>query len=59
MKNKRILLIEDDVDIRETLLELMEIEGLSVQVATNGEEGLKLLHSGIALPHIILVDLKR
>jgi CheY-like chemotaxis protein len=40
MHNKSILIIEDDDDIRETLKQVLELEGYQVLVAANGKEGL-------------------
>ena len=57
IESKRILVIEDDRYILETLVELLTEEGYSVSSAVNGEEALTLLKSMIALPHLILLDL--
>ncbi|MBC7693167.1 MAG: response regulator transcription factor [Methylotenera sp.] len=55
---KKILIIEDDPDIRDSLKELLEMEGYSVACATNGQEGLERLEEmNSSLPHIILLDL--
>jgi CheY-like chemotaxis protein len=55
---KKILIIEDDPDIRDSLRELLEMEGYSVACATNGQEGIDCLHHmASALPNIILLDL--
>ncbi len=56
MPCRHIVIIEDDVDLRETMKELLEMEGFSVGTAGNGKEGLKLIeHSG--KPCLILLDL--
>ncbi len=52
----RILLVEDDADVRGTLAELLEEEGYEVVCATNGEEALAELASPSA-PSAILLDL--
>jgi CheY-like chemotaxis protein len=54
--SKRILVIEDDVSIRELLVELLESEGYEVSSSVNGLEGLKSLEKK-DLPHLILIDL--
>ncbi len=54
--SKRILVIEDDVSIRELLVELLESEGYEVSSSVNGLEGLKSLEKN-NLPHLILIDL--
>ena len=51
-----ILLVDDDIDIREALAEVLEDEGFRVQTAANGLEALQLLR-GSAPPKIILLDL--
>jgi CheY-like chemotaxis protein len=50
-----ILVVDDDVDIRETLLELLEGEGYSARGAANGQEALNQLRQGPA--SVILLDL--
>jgi CheY-like chemotaxis protein len=52
----RLLLVEDDVDIRETLAEVFEEEGYEVARAANGREALVELGSR-PLPAVILLDL--
>jgi CheY-like chemotaxis protein len=51
-----VLLVEDDLDTRETVGELLEDHGYSVLGAGNGVEAVHLLQSGI-LPSVILLDL--
>jgi len=55
--NKKILLVEDDQDIRETLIELLEGEGYEVLFAENGQVGLDKLTQATLLPNLILLDL--
>lgn len=50
-----VLVVEDDKDIRDTVLELLEDEGYSVVSAKNGAEALALLRG--VLPQLILLDL--
>lgn len=57
MNHKKILLVEDDQDIRETLIELLESEGYEVVPAENGQIGLDKLSSAPTLPNLILLDL--
>lgn len=57
MANKKILLVEDDQDIRETLIELLEGEGYEVLYAENGQVGLDKLAKISVLPNLILLDL--
>jgi signal transduction histidine kinase len=51
----RILLVEDNADIRDTLRELLELQGHSVQEAADGRAGVDLALS--AQPQVALVDI--
>jgi CheY-like chemotaxis protein len=51
-----ILIVEDDVDIREALTQILEEEGYAVREAGNGREALELMRSG-PVPALILLDL--
>lgn len=53
----RILLVDDDDDLRESLKLLLEMDGFEVTVACNGQEALALLRSG-ARPSVVLLDLR-
>jgi CheY-like chemotaxis protein len=52
-----VLVVDDDMDIRETFVEILEDHGCLVQSAENGEEALKWLRSAAELPCLILLDL--
>jgi CheY-like chemotaxis protein len=52
----RILVVEDDSAIRQSLAELLEDEGFEVSCAANGAEALSTLACGAA-PSLILLDL--
>lgn len=52
-----ILVVEDDNDLRATLLEVLEGAGLDVIMAANGQEALRALASERATS-LILLDLK-
>ena len=56
MSCRHILLIEDEPDLRETLKELLEMLGFTVQTAANGREGLNKLASA-GDPCLIMLDL--
>jgi two-component system, chemotaxis family, chemotaxis protein CheY len=56
VKNK-LLVVEDDLDIREILEEVLVAEGYAVQVASNGQEALDSLRAAVELPNLILLDL--
>src|SRR4051794_9571077 len=51
----RVLIIDDEVAIRESLETLLQIEGFSVETAADGEEGLALLDRGSY--DLVLLDL--
>jgi CheY-like chemotaxis protein len=51
-----ILIVEDDSDSRETLADLLDLEGYLVDCAANGREALDRLQKG-PLPCLILTDL--
>ncbi len=54
-RSRRVLLIEDSDDIRETLRELLDSEGHRTEVAADGNAGLRLLLSN--RPEVALVDI--
>ena len=56
MAPRRILVVEDDFMIRETVAELLRDEGYAVACAGNGAEALGLLADGDR-PDVILLDL--
>ena len=53
---KRILIVEDDTDIREVLSQVLEFEGYAVHTVGNGQEALEHLQSS-ERPGLILLDL--
>lgn len=53
---RRILLIDDDADLRESMSEALGGAGFVVSCAANGREALDRLSSG-ELPDVILLDL--
>lgn len=52
-----ILVVEDDVAIREALEAVLEDEGYAVASAAHGREALTLLRTGVEPPAVILLDL--
>lgn len=52
----RILIVEDDDDIREVVSALLEQEGYDVVSATDGRAALRVLQAG-ARPDLMLLDL--
>src|SRR4051812_2704832 len=53
----RILLVEDEPDVREAVQSILEDQGYRVTAAENGWEALELLRSGRA-PDVIVLDLR-
>ncbi|MEW5847822.1 MAG: response regulator [Myxococcota bacterium] len=52
----RILLIEDDADIRESMADVLRLDGHDVQCAADGASALQLVLGG-ARPSVILLDM--
>lgn len=52
---KQILIIDDDLGIREALTEVLSMEGYEVETAANGQEGLVKLRG--FRPSLVLLDL--
>jgi CheY-like chemotaxis protein len=51
-----VLVVEDDLDVREALVQLLEVEGYRVIGVSNGREAMQHLRGGEA-PRVILLDL--
>lgn len=56
MSHRAILIVEDDVDIRESLRDAFEDEGYVVRCAGNGLEGLQALQQ-LEAPCAVVLDL--
>jgi len=54
---RNVLVIDDDVILREILLAILTAEGYSVHLASSGEEALEFLAGGSPLMDILLLDL--
>ena len=52
-----ILIVEDDDDIRETLVAVLSDEGHEIMAAADGAEALDILRQALLLPRLILLDL--
>ncbi|MBC8132589.1 MAG: response regulator, partial [Deltaproteobacteria bacterium] len=55
---RRVLVVEDESAIRESLGDLLKEEGYEVSFAENGKQALSRLRSGVCLPDIIVLDLR-
>ena len=51
----RLMVIDDDEDVRRTLCENLEFDGFSVVAAANGEEGLALMSEN--RPALVIMDM--
>lgn len=58
MEKKKILIVDDERNIRLTLKYCLESEGYEVDVAVNGEEGLEILLNEKKKYDLILLDIK-
>lgn len=47
MARPRVLVIDDEKDVRQVIAEVMEMDGLHVQTASNGVEALALLNRDV------------
>src|SRR4051812_6798100 len=54
-ENHQILVVEDDLDIREAIASALECEGYQVATAANGQEALDWMRT--SSPCIVLLDL--
>lgn len=57
VSDKRILIIEDDADVREALGDALRDAGLAVDVAVDGMDGLDRIREG-SPPSLVLLDLR-
>jgi len=54
-QGRRVLVVDDDADVRKSMTELLEAENLEVQTAENGAEGLRMVENDV--PDVVLLDL--
>src|SRR4051794_28385490 len=55
--DRAVLVVDDDLDIREALTDILQDRGFQVTSAANGREALALLRSLSRPPSVILLDL--
>ncbi|HET6437995.1 MAG TPA: response regulator [Anaeromyxobacter sp.] len=53
----RVLVVEDDHELRSTLADVLADQGYEVSCASNGREALDRLAGGLPRPDVILLDL--
>ena len=56
-EERPVLIVDDDVDIREALSDVLEDRGFAVVTAANGLDALRLIRSMALPPSVILLDL--
>ena len=56
MGDGRILVVDDEAAIRETVSEMLDLEGYEVETASNGAEALKAVER--EFPAIVLLDMR-
>lgn len=54
---RQILVVDDDLEIRECVVEVLRDEGYAATGAVNGREALALLAAAVVPPDLILLDL--
>jgi CheY-like chemotaxis protein len=52
---RRVLVVEDDADLRELMAQMLVLEGYEARVAVNGLDGLRQAQA--FQPHVIVLDL--
>jgi CheY-like chemotaxis protein len=52
-----VLVVDDDRDIRDSLVEVLEDQGYNALGAANGREALEVMRTALELPCVILLDL--
>jgi CheY-like chemotaxis protein len=57
MRNKKVLVVDDDRDTRESLQEAFEDEGYSALTAANGREALAKLADATSRPDVVVLDI--
>lgn len=57
IQSRRILIVEDDVDIQYLLKCIFESENFIVETSNDGSAGMQRLNNGPPLPDVILLDL--
>lgn len=55
--NKHILVIEDDMAVRQTICENLRESGYEITEAADGDEGLKMLSSSEKKPMLVITDI--
>jgi two-component system chemotaxis response regulator CheY len=54
----RVLVVEDDSEIRQTVVDVLRAAGHACSAASNGREAIDLLRAAVQLPDVVLLDLR-
>lgn len=57
MKRNLVLVVDDEASIRESIIDLLEVEGFECLSAGNGKEAFEVLAASVKKPNVILLDL--
>src|SRR5215831_10963155 len=57
LKNKTVLVAEDDLNLMESIFEILTIQGCNVLTAANGAKALSVLQNQELLPDLIISDI--
>lgn len=52
------LIVDDEINVRESLAELVTSEGFAVTQAADGQSAVELLRNGAAAPDVVLLDMR-
>ena len=55
--SRYVLVVDDDIDVRESMADILRVEGLEAVVVGDGGEALRLLQTRSDKPSLILLDL--
>jgi CheY-like chemotaxis protein len=56
-ESRKLLIVEDDADVREVLTSFLTADGYAAEGVANGQEALDHLRAATELPRLILLDL--
>lgn len=54
--DKKILVVDDDKQLRETIKEILQEKGYRVVAASNGQEAIKIIEKNGWIPDLVLTD---
>ena len=54
--NRRVLVVDDDVDFADSLLDILEAENYLTQIANNASDALSAAETFV--PHVVLLDVR-